>query len=623
MIFAVMLILAGGTLFVVVKLNDKKDDKKNQIEIDEELKKEIEELENEYNLNFEDDKITEFDDSFSSNEEIINLDSFKSSIQIKEEEQQKEEIKKADSKINEPIKTKNDNKFKSFLDMTDDEFKEMITDENKIVSEMVMNSSKDVDMQILQNKLQTLKRMKNIRDNQIDKEFEIIRIKGEHKTETARENYIYKLRILNFLSKNGLILTMDKIRDEEEISKLSIQRVSILLKNLIDTCNIQKVENNDETFFMYATPIGYDFSMLKNPVWEANFDVKNKDNKTNTIEPLELGDLKEKDFEDGGVIKTNLTYLLEKYLNLKTKTNPNMNSMLNEFFKDIVSLIRYEDYKRVLSSSDVNINMIKGVYLYTLRDFLRKIGKDDKVHVEKYSNKLSDMHKNIFMPDEEINKISIIESLGNLKDLVSENLQIENINYYNEDSKYIKKAIAIKYAVETITEGTDDKNLFINKKINAIKLLKYFSDGTVFFNDEQIEYDMTKREVKGLEFNAEHIWLNPEILLNVNLFIKETMNLVDFIEENENLKMSLDDLDREVANLFNFENVTSFSYLNLFISKYLSLKFTDNIDEIKVIINNKETEEIFKDIKEKVTMLINLLLSYNGISSENKKIIFE
>ena len=261
--------------------------------------------------------------------------------------------------------------------------------------------------------------MKEIRDNTLDKEFEIKRVKLEHKSEEQRQTYLTKIRLLMLLSRHNPIgLSIEEIRDkDDELGRLSIQKLSIMLKNLISNCNIQKYSTPVDTFFVYVNSIGYDFSMIKEPVWEVEESTKNEEN-LGSLEVIELLDLKEEHFFDGGIIKQNIHYYLNKYLNLKTKSNlstANLNTMLNELYKDITSMIKFDDYKRVISTSDVNINLVKGIYLYNLKEFLLEFdGNDYDGYVNLYTNIINNIHKNLFMPEDQITKSSIIESLGML-----------------------------------------------------------------------------------------------------------------------------------------------------------------------------------------------------------------
>lgn len=624
MIFIILAFAVGGAIFFII------NSKKSSSNIE---KTEVDNLNTgigpEMMLNLNDDKEIHIDTDNNSDEEIIDLNYTLNNTESAPKNNDTENLdnlkENNSNKIIENPSFKN-GQFKNFMEMTSDEFRAMINYENNEINNNIMNSNKDIDMSLVVGKYEILKRMKEIRDNTLDKEFEIKRVKLEHKSEEQRQTYLTKIRLLMLLSRHNPIgLSIEEIRDkDDELGRLSIQKLSIMLKNLISNCNIQKYSTPVDTFFVYVNSIGYDFSMIKEPVWEVEESTKNEEN-LGSLEVIELLDLKEEHFFDGGIIKQNIHYYLNKYLNLKTKSNlstANLNTMLNELYKDITSMIKFDDYKRVISTSDVNINLVKGIYLYNLKEFLLEFdGNDYDGYVNLYTNIINNIHKNLFMPEDQITKSSIIESLGMLKNKLNVDFNTEDINYQNEDSKYIKKAIAIDFVVKAIFKVKDQNNIFYASKLNAIKFLSYISEGVVFFRDDQIEFDGSKREALGLEFNSSSIWINPEILLDVNTFIREALDLIDFIEEDDKFKINLADIDEEIRGYFNDEHITAYSFLSLFINKYAEFNIIDGFNgfEIKV---NEYLKEKFPDINNYLEQLIKVIADFNKLPIENKEVNF-
>lgn len=613
MIFIILALAVGGAVFFII------NNKKSSSDIESENIDDLNINSDSEMLNLDDDKAIDIDDN-SFDEEIIDLPL---NNNVEQKDNENDNLNSNKDMENPSFK---DGKFKNFMQMTSEEFRAMINYENNLINDTIMNSNRDIDMSLVVGKYEILKRMKEIRDNTLDKEFEIKRVKLEHKSDEQRQNYLLKIRLLMLLSKhNSIGLSIDEIRDkDDELGRLSIQKLSIMLKNLINNCNIQKYSTSVDTFFVYVNSIGYDFSMLKEPVWETEETSKNEET-LGSLEALELGDLKIEDFSDEGIIKKNIHYYLNKYLNLKTKSNlsnANLNTMLNELYKDITNIIKFDDYKRVISTSDVNINLIKGIYLYNLKEFLLGFdGNNYDDYVNTYTDIINKIHKNLFMPEPKITKSSVIESLGLLKDKLSSDFNIDSIDYQNEDSKYIKKTIAIDFVVKSIFKVKNQNSIFYGNKLNAIKFLSYLSDGVVFFRDDQIEYDGTKREALGLEFNSSSIWINPEILLQVNTFIKDALDIIDFIEENEKFNINLADIDEEIRGHFNDENVTAYSFLNLFINKYAEFNIVDDFNGFEIKVNDYLSEK-FPNINNYLEELVKAMAKFNNLPIENKEVNF-
>lgn len=612
-------IIAGVVILVVVsffvlssnKKTTKVNDDNENVNLGEEM---LFDIENEI-----DDKILSLDD-----DKTLNIDDEIIDLKIPSSE--------SNSKLSEPVKLQDpsfkDGKFKNFMQLTNDEFRDMINYENDYINNNIINSNKDIDMSLVVGKYEILKRMKEIRDNNLNKEFEIIRVKSEHKTDEEKNNYINKIRILMLLSRHNPVgLTMNEIKDnDDKLGMLSTQKLSILLKNLINNCNIQKYTTPVDTFFVYVNSIGYDFGMLKNPNWE---DVKVIDKKQETkdekIEVFELTDLKEELFEDDGVIGKKVNSLLDKYLNIKLKSNlsnSDTNSLLNKLYKEIVSMIKFDDYKKVISSSDVNINLIKGIYLYNLKEFLMEFDDSSKEsHVNSYSMIICDIHKNLFMPSDSVDKMSIIRCIGTLKNKMNSDFNIEDIGLKKEDNKYVRKAICVDYLVKNILKNKNEESTFYNGRLNPIKFLDYLSRGIVYFRDDQIEFDGKKREALGIEFNSNAIWLNCDILLDVNTFIRDSLDLIEYIEEDDRFLVNIEDIDESIRNYFGDENLTAYSFVSLFANKYAEFKLSSSLEGFEIKVHPEITEK-FPQINQYLEELVNHIFTFNKIPIKNKEINF-
>ncbi len=531
----------------------------------------------------------------------------------------KEEIKeKVIEQIQEPEEEK---EFIVFTKMTDSEFKDLVTKENDELNKVMLDSSKKVKESVIQHKIDILKRMKSIRDNSIDKENEIVKIKNDHKTELAREGYINKVRVLELLSKAKEPITMDELKEDSEIAKLSLQKMSILIKSLVDGCNIQTFVKDKETYYVYATSIGYDFSMLKNPIWKTVYE---KQNVITKMQPLELNDLKDSLFEDKGAIKINIYDYLEKYISLKLKVeHANLNSMLIECFNDISNIIVFEDYQKIIMDAGLNINTIKGIYLYTLKEFFESYseGMDFKEHIETYTNIVTAMQKSILMPTN-TTYLAVTEAIGTYADLVDGDFDVNSISYNEDDNKYVKRFKDIRYVIELVNKLSNPRNMFIKNKVNVTRLIDLFVNEVVYFKKDEVVRNNDKVEIAGMEFNNENIWLNPELLFNVDDFMREVISFVDFIENDTSLRIPANDVGREVSKFFDFNNLSAFGYFNLFVQRYVILKPDEELNSVKIRIN-EELLEVFPAIKSKLVLFTQLIFAYNNLKIEQKDIIFE
>ncbi|MFI3210499.1 MAG: hypothetical protein R3Y64_05555 [Peptostreptococcaceae bacterium] len=517
--------------------------------------------------------------------------------------------------------TEEEKEFIVFTKMTDTEFKDLVTKENNELNEAMLDPNKKVKESVVQHKIDILKRMKSIRDNSIDKENEIIKIKNDHKTELAREGYINKVRVLELLSKAKEPITMDELKDDSEIAKLSLQKMSILIKSLVDGCNIQTFVKDKETYYVYATSIGYDFSMLKNPIWKTIYE---KQNVVTKIQPLELNELKESLFEDKGIVKVNINNYLEKYISLKLKVeNPNLNSLLIECFNDISSIVVFEDYQKIIIDSGLNINTIKGIYLYTLKEFFESYceGMDLKEHIETYTNIVSSMQKSIFMPTN-TTYLAVTEAVGTYVDLVDGDFDVKNVSYDEDDNKYVKRFKDIRYVIEIVNKSSNPRNMFIKNKVNVTRLIDLFVNEVVYFKKDEVVRNDDKVEIAGMEFNNENIWLNPELLFNVDDFMREVISFVDFIENDTSLRIPANDVGREVSKFFDFNNLSAFGYFNLFVQRYVILKPDEELNSVKIRIN-EELLDVFPVIKSKLVLFTQLIFAYDNLKIEQKDIIFE
>ena len=154
-----------------------------------------------------------------------------------------------------------------------------------------------------------------------------------------------------------------------------------------------------------------------------------------------------------------------------------------------------------------------------------------------------------------------------------------------------------------------------NGKINALYVLKLFQEDVVFFNEGEIGYNGKKHYMQGIQFNSGVIDNYEVVRGNLQTVANGIADIVEYIENNKDLRKALSDIDESLHEFLQDEDMTGFTLMNLFTYKLMILK-QQNDSEIIVLADTRITSGIPKG-ENYIKELINTLLKYNEIDSSN------
>ena len=150
-----------------------------------------------------------------------------------------------------------------------------------------------------------------------------------------------------------------------------------------------------------------------------------------------------------------------------------------------------------------------------------------------------------------------------------------------------------------------------NSRINALYLLKLFQEDLLFFGEGEIGFDNNKHYMKGIQFNSEVVDNYPVVIQNAQLVAEGLNEVINTIEKNNNLQLSLDEIDEELHEFLLEEDMTALTLMNLFTYKLLIIGQEDD-SNIVIAADIRVTSGI-PNGKDYIKELIKSLLEYNEI----------
>lgn len=349
-----------------------------------------------------------------------------------------------------------------------------------------------------------------------------------------------------------------------------------------------------------------------------------------SIDNIANEDFENEDFEnEGRIIKRIRYYLANYYENYKDNQNDLtiINEALNSLFIKIIGIVDFRVYNnRVIKKCSFNGIIIKGLFLKTINDFWNEVKKDNGTiinFINKYTIIISDMMKFLFSKEDTFSKEEIIKALGSYgeENKISILNLIKNHHFSIKGNILVNKLKYIDAIVKESMNLNDMSKILVNGKINGIMLLYFFSSNALSNTQSYIDYDGIKHRFTGIELNTYRIWLFPDFLLDYDGFANGIIEIGNYVEQNININFSIDYLGKDIHKLFNYENITAISLINLFESEYLSFKVIS--EDCYLVEISKLIADNFLEYKKYLRELIRTLRGYNDLNIDNFKLIFE
>jgi len=365
---------------------------------------------------------------------------------------------------------------------------------------------------------------------------------------------------------------------------------------------------------------------------DQNLDLKfeKEDSNPDEIQDfIPLNDLSEDDFEAGGRIARGINFYLKENVNnyldyVKDKTK--LNEAFQNLFLDIVNLVDFEIYREtIVEDSYVNGFCLKAIFMHSIKDFWSEITNEfknyDKI-LQQYTNILNNIMRYLFSRKDQFTDNELISSLGTFG-IKRRELLCKILNNYKlkKDSNVLKNKLEfIDLLIKESMKHNDMTMPLINGKINGIMLLYYLSEDAIYFKEDQISYNNAEHKIEKFELNEERIWLNADLLLDLDNFFLEMINLGDYLEENLSLRIPISNIGDEAKEVFRNEDVTAITLLNLFTSGYARFVIVDT--DIYCIHLDDFLKESFSMYEEYMTEFISSIRSYMGMDMKQVKLIF-
>ncbi len=343
---------------------------------------------------------------------------------------------------------------------------------------------------------------------------------------------------------------------------------------------------------------------------------------------IPLVEISAADFEDSGRILTSISpHIDEALIDLSVRTPVMECRIANELFVNLVNIIDFANYRDHIVSkvagNQAGMTM-KGLFLYTIRSFfwtMREYNQSPKVR-NYFIVLFNNMLNYYFCPDETISDEIKLNAFGTFGLKYREELLalFNNSKSHGDDNLLGAKLSFIYDSVRAVLAEGKEELAVCGGKINAIRLLQYLSDDVVYFKPDNVIFEGSKRVMQGLEANAEYFWNHPEIILDFESFGNGLSDLINYLEHDITYTYSLSEIDEDGHQFFKYEDVTGFSFLNLFATE--AAGFSRAGEDAYEVYLDIELELSHSEFKERIAGLIYDLGKYNDHYIDSNAISF-
>jgi len=150
--------------------------------------------------------------------------------------------------------------------------------------------------------------------------------------------------------------------------------------------------------------------------------------------------------------------------------------------------------------------------------------------------------------------------------------------------------------------------------IDAIKVSQLYSKDIIFNNDNEIEYNGIHHNIKGMQFNSTLLYKYPIIQENLSSFAFSIVEVVNYVENNENLMIMKKYFHKNLLNATRNNPITGFSLFD-FCANHM-LMISDNADNSYKVIIDQDLVNGIPQVCLFIAEFIRTLRSFNGIKGD-------
>jgi ankyrin repeat protein len=423
---------------------------------------------------------------------------------------------------------------------------------------------------------------------------------------------------LNEMNKLNLAETLQQSTNEKVINDEQVDENPEQIQKAINALNklMQDVEKINEHMEKMQNATSGEAAA------EGSFNMANK----LPCSGLPLSALSDADFETDGRVSLSIAQHINDALTDLNERTPVMEcGIANDLFVNLVNIVDFTDYRDNIIETVVGNHAgmtMKGLFLYTIRSFFGSMRKYNQVFAVKdyYYNLFNEMLKYFFSPSEPIADDTMLRAFGAFGVKYKNDLQplFNTFNLLPDANILGFKLIYIYESTKAVLAGCKEDLAVCSDKINALRLLQYLSDDVIYFKPGQVVFEDSKRVMKGFEANVEYFWNYPEILLDFEAFGEGLGDLINYLEDDITYTYSIAEMDEADRHFFDDEDVTGFTFLNLFASE--AADFYPGEEDSYEVYLDLDLELSHREIKDRIAGLISSLASYNNYYIDPKSI---